>query len=55
MNWAILGVFLGPNSPKYDSILLELAPEVVLKETNIVFQNFWKIQIITETAGYQIF
>ena len=34
------GAFLGPNSPKYDSILLKFAPEVVFEETNIVLQNF---------------
>ena len=31
--------FLGPNSPKYDPILLKLAPQVVLKERNRVFQK----------------
>ena len=31
---------LGPNSPKYDPILLKLAPEVVFKETQTVFQEF---------------
>ena len=42
MNWAILGEFLGPNSPKYGLILLKLAREVVFKETQTIFQKFWK-------------
>ena len=34
------GVFLGPNSPEYGSILLKFAPEVVFKEAKTVFQKF---------------
>ena len=33
------GRFLGPNSPKYCPILMKLAPEVVFKERNRVFQK----------------
>ena len=42
MKSAILGGFLGPNSPKYGPILLKFLPEVVLKETKSVFEESLK-------------
>ena len=36
------GGFLGLNSPKYYQILLKFSPEVVFKETQTVFEKFWK-------------
>ena len=39
MNWAIFGGFWALTPPKYYAILLKLAPQVVLKERNRVFQN----------------
>ena len=33
------GGFLGPNSPKYGPIMLKLAPEIVPKERNGVFEK----------------
>ena len=34
--------FLGPNSPKYGPILLKFTPELVLKESKTLFENFFK-------------
>ena len=34
--------FLGPNSPKYCQIFSKFLPEVVFKETQTVFEEFWK-------------
>ena len=42
--------FLGPNSPKSASILVKLAPEVVLRERNTVLKFLWEIPIFTETT-----
>ena len=36
------GGFLGLNSPKYYQILLKFSPEVAFKETQTVFEKFWK-------------
>ena len=44
--------FLRPNYPKYHSILLKFAPEVVFNEKKTLFKNFLEIQIFTETAHY---
>ena len=44
------GGVLGPNSPKNCSLLVKLAPEIVLKERNIVLKFLWKIPIFTETT-----
>ena len=33
---------LSPNSPKYDPILLEFAPELVFKESKTLFEKFFK-------------
>ena len=50
INWAILGGVLGPNSHKNTSMLLKLAPEVVLKERNSVLKFLLKIPIFTDTT-----
>ena len=34
--------FLGPNSPKYDLILLKFASELVFKENKTLFEKFFK-------------
>ena len=34
--------FLGPNSLKYCQILLNISTDVVFKETQTVFEDFWK-------------
>ena len=39
MKWAILGVFLGPNSPKYCLTLLKFSPDLVVKEVKTVFEE----------------
>ena len=38
----LFGGFLGPNSPKCCQILPKVLPELVFKETQTVFQEFWK-------------
>ena len=42
MKWAILGVFLGPNSPKYCLTLLKFSPDLVVKEVKTVFEESLK-------------
>ena len=44
------GGFLGPNSPKSAWILIKLAPEVVLEESNRLLKFLSKIPISTETT-----
>ena len=39
---AIFGGFLGPNSPKYCQILLNISKKVIFKEIQTVFEEFWK-------------
>ena len=50
---APLGSFLGPNSPKCCQILLKFLPELVIKETQTVFKEFWKNSIFYETGDTQ--
>ena len=38
----LFGGFLGPNSPKYCQILPKFFLEVVLKEPQTLFEEFWK-------------
>ena len=50
----LFGGFLGPNSPKYCPILMNISPEVLFKEKkNGIFKNLRKIQIFTETGDTQ--
>ena len=39
---ALLGVFMGPNSPKCCQILPKFSPELVFKESQTLFKELWK-------------
>ena len=46
---ALFGGFWALTPPKCCQILPKFLPELVFKETQTVFEEFWKIQIFTET------
>ena len=55
---AHFGGFLGPNSPKYDQILLKFLPEVELKDPKIAFEeplknfNFYQNRDYPKFGGF---
>ena len=55
------GVFLGRNSPKYDSILVKLATELVFKKRNTVLQevlansNLGKLHVFKKKLFFSVF
>ena len=49
------GGFWGPNSPKYCQIIPKFSPEVVIKETQTVSEEFWKISNFYRNRRYPKF